>query len=466
MVRRVSQSLVAWFLLWDLALTAGAWLLAYAVRFQSGLFTAKRGVPDFTLYLRALPLMLLVGMIAYRIAGMYEVHRLRRFREELAAVAKGVALMALLVMATSFARQAQHESRGAMVMFAGFALFGITAARRASWTAMRRLRARGVNQSHALIVGTGRLARRTVRTLRAVNWSGIQPVGFVEDEANRGPGSDLPVLGNIAELPELVQRHHIEHVFVALPLNRYPDARRVFTALSQTLVDVQLIADLPAISGMNFTTTQIHGMNVIGLRENPHHGLNVVVKRAMDIVLSLVAIVLLAPVMAVIAALIKLTSPGPVLYRQERCGLNGRSFMMLKFRSLRVDAESNGPQMTSANDPRRTWLGAVLRKTNLDELPQFFNVLWGDMSIVGPRPERPVFVNKFAKTIPNYNARHAVKAGITGWAQVNGWRGNSSLRKRVLFDLYYISHWNPLFDLRIMFLTVWRMLFSKQKHAY
>lgn len=467
MVRRVSQSLVAWFLLWDLLLTAGAWFGAYSVRFHSGLFTAKRGVPDPVLYLRALPLVLLVGMIAFRLAGMYEVHRLRRFREELAAVAKGVALMTLLVMATSFARQAQHESRGAMVMFAAIALVGITAARRLSWSAMRKLRARGVNQSHALIVGTGRLARRTVRTLRAVNWSGIQPVGYVEDEANRGPAADLPVLGTIADLPALVERHHIEHVYVALPLNRYADARRVFAALSQSLVDVQLIADLPAISGMNFTTTQIHGMTVIGLRENPHHGLNVVVKRVMDVILASVAIVLLAPLMAAVALLVKLTSPGPVLYRQERCGLNGRSFMMLKFRSMKVDAEANGtPVMATANDDRRTPIGKFLRATNLDELPQFFNVLWGDMSLVGPRPERPKFVSQFAKTIPNYNARHAVKAGITGWAQVNGWRGNSSLRKRVLFDLYYISHWNPLFDLRIMFLTVWRMLFSKQKHAY
>ncbi len=466
MVRRVSQSLVAWFLLWDLALTASAWLLAYYLRMHSGLFSVHRGVPPFVLYLRALPLVLLVGMIAFRLAGMYEVHRLRRFREELAAVGKGVALMALLVMATSFARQAQHESRGAMVIFAAVSLVGIVVARRASWTGVRKLRARGVNQSHALVVGTGRLARRTVRTLRSVNWSGIQPVGYVEDEANRGSGADLPVLGAIAELPALVEKHHIEHVFVALPLNRYADARRVFAALSQTVVDVQLIADLPAMAGMTFTTTQIHGMTVIGLRENPHHGLNVVVKRAMDIFLASLAIVLLSPIMALIAVLVKLTSPGPILYRQERCGLNGRPFMMLKFRSLRVDAEANGPQMTAVNDPRRTSIGAFLRATNLDELPQFFNVLWGDMSIVGPRPERPVFVSKFAKTIPNYNARHAVKAGITGWAQVNGWRGNSSLRKRVQFDLYYISHWNPLFDLRIMFLTLWRMLFSKQKHAY
>ena len=466
MVRRVSQSLVAWFLLWDLAVTACAWLASYYIRFHCGLFPAPRGVPAVVLYFRTLPLVLLVGMVAFRLAGMYEVHRLRRFREELAAVAKGVGLMTLLVMATSFARHAQYESRAAMLLFGAGTLVAAVVARRASWTAVRRLRARGVNQSHALIVGTGRLARRTVRTLHTVNWSGIQPVGYVEDESHRGPAADLPVLGSLADLPALVERHHIEHVFVALPLNRYADARRVFTALSQTVVDVQLIADLPAMAGMAFTTTQIHGMTVVGLRENPHYGLNVVVKRAMDIILASLAIILLAPLMGLIALLVKLTSPGPVLYRQERCGLNGRGFNMLKFRTMRADAEANGPQMTAVKDDRRTRLGTFLRMTNLDELPQFFNVLWGDMSIVGPRPERPVFVSQFAKSIPNYNARHAVKAGITGWAQVNGWRGNSSLRRRVQFDLYYISHWNPLFDVRIMFLTVWRMLFSKQKHAY
>jgi Undecaprenyl-phosphate glucose phosphotransferase len=323
-----------------------------------------------------------------------------------------------------------------------------------------------MNQSHALIVGTGRLARRTERILRALNWSGIQPVGYVEDEPHRTAGANLPIVGSIAELPKLVGQYHIEHVFVALPLNRYADARRVFTALSQTWVDVRLIADLPAMAGLTFTTTQIHGLTVIGLRENPHYGLNIVIKRLMDVALSIVAIVLLAPLMTVIALLVKATSPGPILYRQERCGLNGQPFMMLKFRTMRVDAEAQGPQMTAKNDSRRTRLGVFLRATNLDELPQLFNVLWGDMSLVGPRPERPVFVHKFAKSIPNYNARHAVKAGITGWAQVNGWRGNSSLRKRIQFDLYYISHWNPLFDLRILFLTVWRMLFSKQKHAY
>ena len=467
MTKRTSQPLTIWFVVWDLAMTMLAWLGSYIARFHIPFlpFDPERQ-PDFGLYLRILPVILLLSVVAYRFAGMYEVHRLRRFREELVAVSGGVGLMALAVIATIFAQQQTYHSRLAMAMFIGGALFAILSARRVSWIALRKLRAHGVNQSHALIVGTGRLARRTVRTLRQVNWSGIQTVGYVEDENHRGPAAELPVVGNIGDLPLLVVQHHIEHVFIALPLNRYADARRVFAALSQTVVDVQLIADLPAMAGMTFHTTQLHGMTVVGLRENPHHGLNVVVKRFMDIILAIYALIILSPVMAIIAILIKCTSRGPILFRQERCGLNGCAFQMLKFRTMKVDAEAAGPQMTAANDPRRTAFGTFLRMTNLDELPQLFNVLWGDMSLVGPRPERPVFVSKFSKTIPNYMARHAVKAGMTGWAQVNGWRGNSSLRKRVQFDLYYITHWNPFFDIRIMFLTIWRMLFQRQKHAY
>jgi Undecaprenyl-phosphate glucose phosphotransferase len=466
MIHRTSQPLTAWFLLWDLGLTAGGWLGAYWARFEAGLIPIFRPVPEFRQYVDNLPLVLVLALVCYRVAGMYEVHRLRRFREELGAVARGVGLMALAVMATSFARHAQHESRVVMALFAAGVFVAVVAARRAGWGAVRRLRARGVNQSHALIVGTGRLARRTARTLRKVSWSGIRTVGYVEDPAARGGTPDLPVVGPIADLAELVQKHHIEHVFIALPLNRYADARRVFDVLSQTVVDVRLVADVPALSGLSLTTTTLHGMTVIGLRESPHYGLNVVVKRAMDVALASVGLVLLSPLLAALAVLVKLTSPGPVLYRQERCGLNGRPFRMLKFRTMTADAEAAGPRMTAADDDRRTRLGVVLRATNLDELPQLWNVLMGDMSLVGPRPERPVFVSRFRRSIPNYMARHAVKAGMTGWAQVNGWRGNSSLRKRVQFDLYYITHWNPLFDIRILFLTVWRMLFDKQKHAY
>jgi Undecaprenyl-phosphate glucose phosphotransferase len=293
---------------------------------------------------------------------------------------------------------------------------------------------------------------------------GIKSIGFVDEKVNRFC-SDLDLLGSFSDLPLLVQKYGVSHVFIALPMGRYDDVRRVFAILAQSLVDVRLVADVPDLAGLTFTTSNLDGLPLLGLRESPHFGLNIVVKRAMDIVLSLVALVVLSPVMLLIAALIKLTSPGPVFYRQERCGLNGKSFFMLKFRSMRVDAEKEtGAVWARQKDDRRTGLGAFLRATSLDELPQFINVLKGDMSLVGPRPERPVFIQKFARTIPNYMARHCVKAGITGWAQVNGWRGNTSLRKRLQFDLYYITHWTPWLDIRILWLTVFKGLVNRNAY--
>jgi Undecaprenyl-phosphate glucose phosphotransferase len=465
MVNRSSHALRVWFLGLDSLLVIAAWLGAYWIRFESEWIPLFRDVPDFSLCLGILPMVLIVALVSFRLAGFYEIHRLTRFREEVLTIAKGIGLAILLIAALTFALRYQYESRITFVVFAAIAYVGIVAGRRLTWFALGRLRARGYNQSHALIVGTGRLARRTARSLREVSWMGIQTVAYVEDNPDQH-ATDLPVVGPIAQLPQLVNQLHIEHVFIALPLSRYHEARQVFDALSQTIVDVRLVADVPALAAMSLTTSQMNGMTFVGLRESPYHGLNVVVKRFMDVVLSFVALVLLAPLMLLIALLVKCSSRGPVFYRQERCSLNGESFPMLKFRSMRMDAEQHGPQMTGKDDKRVTRIGKILRVTNLDELPQLFNVLRGEMSLVGPRPERPVFVKQFQKSIPNYMARHAVKCGMTGWAQVNGWRGNSSLRKRVQHDLYYITHWNPWFDLRIMVLTVWRMLINRQKHNY
>lgn len=464
MIQRKSQILILWFLAWDLALTALAWVAAYLVRFDSGLLPVDKETPDIALCLQKLPLVLLVSAAAYRWTGQYQVHRFRRLREELFSVLKGTGLMALLVIATTFGLHDPYESRGAYLLFFALAAFGILVARRVTWGAVRWLRSRGFNQTHSIIVGTGRVARKAARSLRVTSWLGIKNVGFVEDKPSRW-ASDLDILGTTQDLPNLIEKYQVSHVFICLPMNRYDDARRVFDSLAQSIVEVRLIADLPQLAGVALTTTNFDGMPMIGMRESPHFGLNVLVKRGMDIVLSALALILLAPVMLVLAALIKLTSPGPVFYRQERCGLNGKPFMMLKFRSMRVDAEQQtGAVWASKDDPRRTWFGTFLRKTSLDELPQFINVLKGDMSLVGPRPERPVFINKFAKTIPNYQTRHAVKAGITGWAQVHGWRGNTSLRKRIQYDLYYITHWTPWLDLRILWMTVWHGLVNRNAY--
>lgn len=464
MIKRRSQVLIACFLLCDLALTAAAWVGAYHVRFDTGWIPITKTPPDVWLCWRNLPLVVFLAAVAYRLTGQYAIHRLRRLREEVVCVLKGTALLSLLVMATTFYLHDPYESRATMVLFSVLSAGGVLAARRVIWSGIRWLRSHGYNQTHAVIVGTGRVARKTARALRRASWMGIKNLGFVEDQPSRWT-ADLDILGTFGDLPDLIRKYRVGHVFIALPLSRYDDARRVYDILSQALVEVRLVADVPNLAGVSLTTTNLDGLPVVGLRESPHFGLNVVIKRGMDIALSLAALLLVSPLLGLIALLVKLTSPGPVFYRQERCGLNGRTFGMLKFRSMRVDAEQQtGAVWARKDDPRRTAFGAFLRKTSLDELPQLWNVLMGDMSLVGPRPERPVFIQQFRRTIPNYMARHAVKAGITGWAQVHGWRGNTSLRKRVQYDLYYITHWTPWLDLRILWMTVFHGLFHRNAY--
>jgi Undecaprenyl-phosphate glucose phosphotransferase len=466
MIKRQSQILCVWFLVWDVVVTALCWLGAYFLRIESGLIPLWNDPPEFGLCLRQTPLVMILAAIAYRVTGQYEIHRLRRFREEIVCVLKGTMLLSLLMMSTSFYLHDPYDSRLTMLLFTVLTAAGVLVERRLSWALIRKLRTSGYNQTYSIIVGTGRVARKTARALRRAPWMGIKNIGFIEDQPNRWT-SDLDILGTTAELPTLIEHYRVSHVFISLPMTRYHEARRVYDALSQTLVEVRLVADVPALASLSLTTTNLDGLPVIGLRESPHFGLNIVVKRAMDIALSVTGLVVLGLPMLLLAALVKLTSPGPIFYRQERCSLNGKSFQMLKFRSMRVDAEQqSGAVWAQKDDPRRTLFGTFLRKTNLDELPQLINVLKGDMSLVGPRPERPVFIQQFIKTIPNYMARHAVKAGITGWAQVNGFRGNTSLRKRVQYDLYYITHWTPWLDFRILWLTVVSMLLRRDKHAY
>ncbi len=456
MIKRRSQLLTASFLVCDLFMTVLAWYGAYYIRFDLDFIPVTKTPPDPALLWANLPVVLLLAAFAFHATGQYAIHRLRRLREEVIGVLKVVTLLALLVLASTFFRHDPYESRAAMVLFWFAAFVLVLSARRFAWAAVRTLRSRGYNQTYSLIVGVGRVARKTARALRKASWMGIKNVGFVEDHTGPLCG-DLDVVGPIAELPRLIQTYSISNVFIALPLNRYADARRVFDVLSRSLVEVRLVADVPNLAGLSLTTTNLDGLPVVGLRESPHFGLNVVFKRVMDVLLSLIGLLVLSPLLLLIAALVKLTSRGPVFYRQERCGLNGRAFHMLKFRSMAANAEQqSGAVWAVKNDNRRTWLGSFLRRTSLDELPQLFNVLGGDMSLVGPRPERPVFIQQFKRTIPNYMARHCVKAGITGWAQVHGWRGNTSLRKRLQYDLYYITHWTPWLDLHILWMTLFK----------
>ena len=272
-------------------------------------------------------------------------------------------------------------------------------------------------------------------------------------------------MGLLDDVSEHIKEHEVDKLFITLPMKSQDHFERVLFNLGEESVDIKVVPDLLQYMSLSGGVDNFDGLPIINLTESPLYGWNLVFKRATDIAISFLAIVITSPLMILIALLIKLESLGPIFFVQERVGLDRKAFKMYKFRSMKMDAESqSGPVWTKENDDRRTRLGVLLRKTSLDELPQFFNVFSGDMSMVGPRPERPVFVEDFKKSVPHYMLRLKMKAGITGWAQVNGWRGNTSLEKRVEHDLYYIKHWSLLFDLQILIKTLWNGLINR--HAY
>jgi len=462
MDRRHGHPISLIFLLCDLTVTTAAWFGAYFLRFT--LWPSEFDVPDVRLVVDGLPLVLVAAVVAFRLFGLYEVHRLREFPRELGGICRASGLLFLLAITAVFYRRDFYESRLAFGLFFVLNTVSLVVARRIVWRVVKRWRSRRPPTDRAVIVGSGRTGRLVAQTIKNNSWTGLQAIGFV-DAPSRFEPSLLPRLGTIDQLGEIVEAHHVTHVFVALPLSRYGEMPAVQRAMGDLMVDVQLVPDLPHLTGLRVRNLEIDEMTFLSLRSNPHYGWRRVAKRTMDVAFGAAALVILAPVMLLLAALVKLSSPGPVLFRQSRTGLGGKDFQMLKFRSMRIDAEHGiGPVWAKRNDRRCTRLGGFMRRWSLDELPQLFNVLMGDMSLVGPRPERAVFIEKFRAQLPTYAQRHQVKAGITGWAQVNGWRGNTSLRRRLECDLYYISNWSLWLDLKILALTVLRGF--RHRNAY
>ena len=462
MYRRHGQKLGWVFLGADLLATAVAWFGGYYLRFL--LWPSPKGVPELSRIAFGLPLVLILAAAAYRLAGLYEVHRLRSLPRELGVLLRANGLLFLLLITALFYGRDLYESRLGLITFLASNALALVLSRRMVWRALKVLRGYGLNRGRAIIVGSGRTARQVAATIASNAWTGLEAVGFVDQPSKTEP-SALPRLGEIADLSRIVKKHRVDHVFLALPLSRYGELPAVHAALVDQLVEVQLVPDLPHLAGIRVRNLEIDDLAFLSLRGDPHLGWRRLAKRFMDLSLGGAMLLIAAPLMALLALAIKATSRGPVLFLQPRAGLGGRVFMMAKFRSMRVDAENaTGPVWAKRGDDRCTPLGRFMRRWNLDELPQLFNVLAGDMSLVGPRPERNVFIKRFRKQMPTYAQRHQVKAGITGWAQVNGWRGNTSIRRRLECDLYYISNWSLALDLKILLLTGWRAF--GDRHAY
>jgi len=466
MLKRHSQFLKSLLFCIDLGLICACWIGAYALRFSEFGAPAPKGIPPLSMYLwLLLPIVAVWGM-SFQAFDLYRPRRMGTHLAEFFDLAKANTLSVLILVAVTFFLRQYEYSRLVLLYFWLLNLVTLGFSRVLFREALRFLRRRGYNQRHALVIGAGRLGRRVVDALAQHPELGVKVQGFLSADL-RGVGErmhEVPILGTYDRLQDQVQSG-IDIVFVCLPPEDEQWAEKMFAVLSTTMVEVKALPAICEFMSLRAEAEMFEGLPIITLQGTPLHGWNLVIKRVMDVVGASAALFLFAPVLGTVAALVKITSPGPVFFRQLRMGLDGLAFEMLKFRSMKVDAESEtGPVWTQPNDDRRTSIGAFLRRTSLDELPQFWNVLRGEMSIVGPRPERPEFIARFRETLPQYMLRHKMKAGITGWAQVNGWRGNTSLEKRIEHDLYYIEHWSIWFDLKIMWLTLWRGFIHR--HAY
>ena len=436
----------------DLLLIAACWIGSYGIRFY---LLPVTDVPPFRDYALQLVPILLVWGIAFRTFDLYRPNRLGSRRSEWWDVAKASTLGALvLVSIMTFVFRGYEYSRLVIILFLAQSIVVVSLARAGLREVLRFARRHGYNLRYAIVVGGGEPAAEVLRVLNRRRDVGIFVLGLLSDK--KEVPDNVRWLGGIEDVRAVLDRQQVDIVFIALP---HADAARLTTVLGgigDDPIAIHLVPDVFGLVPARGGIEEFETIPFIHLRESRLYGWNRVVKRVFDLVFGALALAVAAPLMLAIAVALKLTSSGAVLYRQERMGVDGRRFRMLKFRTMQVNAEAaTGPVWARADDPRRTPLGVFLRRTSLDELPQLFNVLRGEMSLVGPRPERPSFVEEFRRRVPGYMLRHKMKAGITGWAQINGWRGNTSIEKRIEHDLYYIERWSLAFDLKILLQTLW-----------
>jgi len=354
--------------------------------------------------------------------------------------------------------------RGFILSAWAFAILFVSVGRWLFGQFVRLLQKRGIGRQKVLVVGSGDIGRMLIQKLQGMNDAGHEVVGYIEANGEMINVADVPRLGRTADIPNVIDEHQIDEVVIGLPEASHGELVRIISLCEREKVSIKVFPDVFQIMATEVTVSDLAGLPLLSVRDVALQGWKLSLKRAYDLVVATTALVILSPFMLFIGLLIKLESPGPMFYIQERMGLDAKPFPMIKFRSMRTDAEAHGPGWTTPDDPRKTRLGAIIRKLSVDELPQLINVIRGDMSVVGPRPERPVYVEQFRQYIPRYMERHREKAGITGWAQINGLRGDTSIVERTKYDLWYIENWSLWLDFKITLLTIVR-IFS-DRNAY
>ena len=483
MIQRMRVYQVFGVIVSDLGGTTIALLAAYWLRFVyqiTRVLDQPGDEPALADYLVLLPFILVLWALVFAAFGLYRLRRTAARAEEYIQVAIATTLAMALFAAGSFlyrpeqailidgVEQLVPRSPFSRLMFGLFYLIDLTlivAGRRMIHAVIDRIRRSGRNLKRILIAGTGDLAHAVIDKMRLHQEFGFRITGMLGEDKDAQPYRGIPVVGTLEDACDFIRKFSVDQLYLALPLSAYQEILDLLKRVSNEFVEVKVVPDLLQHITLRAAVEDLDGVPIVNLSATPLRGFGSFVKRGLDIATASGCILLFAPLFPIIALAVRLSSAGPILYRQERMGLDDHSFELLKFRSMVVDAErATGPVWTEEEDPRITRVGKIIRKYSLDELPQFFNVLRGDMSMVGPRPERPYFVEDFREHIPHYMLRHRVRAGMTGWAQVNGWRGNTSLEKRIEYDLHYIENWSLTLDLKILWLTVANGL--GHEHAY
>jgi len=441
--------------------------LAFYTAFRLRLLTPHPGMSDsFVPFVPMATVYVLALLVTMAWSRMYRHKRVTQALDEVYMIVGAVTLALLVSIATmSLVYKENFDYQRRMIGYAwGLSILFLTVERVLFGVFQKRLQARGVGRDNVLIVGTGEVGRMILQKIMQSPELGYHVVGFINVNGNPRPVMGVPVLGKAADIPHVVDEYLVDEVIIALPEATHQEIVGLVALCEREKVGIKVFPDVFQIMASEVSIGDLGGLPLLTVRDVAMRGWRLAAKRAMDIVGATIGLILVSPLMLAIAIAIKLESPGPVFYVQERMGLDTRPFKMLKFRSMRVDAEKDGPGWTKENDPRRTKVGTWIRRYSLDELPQFINVLMGDMSLVGPRPERPVYVEQFRQRIPRYMDRHREKAGVTGWAQVNGLRGDTSIAERTKYDLWYIENWSLWLDVKIIVRTILRVF--TDRNAY
>ncbi len=457
--KTLDHLLIALTVLFDLCFVATAVVVAYWVRFESGWLDAlalhKGGTPPLDDYFRLIPLMAIIWLMTLKALKLYRPESNATLSAFWALCkATGIALIATLA-ALFFIYHHDAYSRWVMLLATGFSLVWLFLGRLVLYRFRQAIHAQGVGISRMAFVGYDARVEKFISVLKEQPNSGYELVGIVAGTAGTDD-SEVKYLGKSQDILGLVRTHRLDTLFISSPTVPNDTILQILHACEGVPVQINVLPELSEFIRGGTAITFCQGIPVLQLRETPMQGVRGIVKRLIDIVFSGFALLILSPLMLTIAMAIRLTSPGKAIFRQERVGRAGKPFRIYKFRSMRADAEEDvGHMWAKSDDSRQTSLGKFLRRWSLDELPQFFNVLKGDMSLVGPRPEMSGLIDSFSESIPHYLARQRVKSGMTGWAQVNGLRGNTSLEDRVNYDRYYIENWSLALDIKIILKTLW-----------